>query len=159
EAAARPPQARPDARTVIRFDRSGGDARLATTGSREPLEHVPTDSLPGRAEPVGEHAIGDAFALPDEPEQDVLGADVAVPKGLRLAQAELEPPLRPRRERHLARLHLLVAPADDPHDLVASSGEVDLERCEHPGCEPVGLAKEAEEEMLGADVVVLEPTS
>ena len=44
---------------------------------------------------------GDAFALPDQAEQDVLGADVVVVQLKRLAQRELEGLLRPRGERDM----------------------------------------------------------
>src|SRR5437762_11411044 len=55
-----------------------------------------------RAEPR-EHARPDAFALADEPEQNMLGPDVVVAELECLAQRELEDLLRPRRERDVTR--------------------------------------------------------
>ena len=58
------------------------------------------DDLLAHAGQVGaeldEHLGGDALALADEPEQDVLGADVVVAQLERLAERQLEDLLRPR---------------------------------------------------------------
>ena len=65
------------------------------------------DDLLAHAGQVGaelhEHLRGDAFALADEPEEDVLGADVVVAELQRLAQRELEDLLGAGRERDVAR--------------------------------------------------------
>ena len=55
---------------------------------------------------LDEHLGGDALALADETEQDVLGADVVVAELERLAQRQLEHLLRPRRERDVPRRRL-----------------------------------------------------
>ncbi len=52
---------------------------------------------------LDQHLGGDALALADQAEQDVLGADVVVAELQRLAQAQLEDLLRPRREGDVAR--------------------------------------------------------
>jgi len=52
-------------------------------------------------------------------------------------------------------LHL-VALADDACDLGAYLLHRDVEALEHPGGEPLLLAQEPEQDVLGADVVVLE---
>ena len=59
------------------------------------------------------------------------------------------------RERDLAGGDLL-AGADDPHDLGADALDGDVERLEHAGGEALLLAEQAEQDVLGADVVVLE---
>ena len=50
-----------------------------------------------------EHAEGDAFALADEAEEQVLGADVAVVEASRFLDGELDDLLRARRQANLAR--------------------------------------------------------
>jgi hypothetical protein len=85
----------------------------------------------------------------------VLGADVVVAEREGLAQRELEDLLRARGERDLARGDL-VALADDAGDLRADLLHRDVERLEDAGSEPLFLAKQAKQDVLGPDVVVLE---
>ena len=85
----------------------------------------------------------------------MLGADVVVTEGQGFAQRELEHLLRARRERDLAGRDL-VALADDAGDLRAHLLDRDVERLEHAGGETLLLAEQAEQDVLGADVVVLE---
>ena len=117
------------------------------------------DDLLAHARQVGaelhEHLRGDAFALADEPEQDVLGADVVVAELERLAQRELEDLLRARRERDVARRGL-AAVADDLLDLRADGFERDAERLERLGGDAFALVDQSEQDVLGADVVVVE---
>ena len=104
---------------------------------------------------LDEHLGGDAFALADQAEQDVLGADVVVAELQRLAQRQLEDLLRPRRERDVAARGLL-ALADDLLDLLADRLERDAERLERLGGDAFALVDQAEQDVLGADVVVVE---
>ena len=85
----------------------------------------------------------------------MLGADVVVAEGKRLAQCELQHLLRPRRERDLARGHL-VALADDPGNLRTDLLDGDVERLEHARGKTFFFAQQAEQDVLGPDVVVLE---
>jgi hypothetical protein len=85
----------------------------------------------------------------------VLGADVVVTKRERLAQRELEHLLRARRERNLARGHL-VALADDAGDLRAHLLDRDVQRLEDACSQTLLLAEQAEQDVLRADVVVLQ---
>jgi hypothetical protein len=73
----------------------------------------------------------------------------------RLAQRELEHLLRARRERDLTGRDL-VALADDASDLRADLLDGDVEALEHARREPFLLAQQTEQDVLGADVVVLE---
>src|SRR3954451_13730158 len=80
---------------------------------------------------------GDAVALPQQPEQQVLGADERVAAGDRLAQRQLERLVRPRREREAGRVHAAPAGAprqgagaEGPLDPLADGVEVDPERGE-----------------------------
>ena len=104
---------------------------------------------------VEQDAGGDALVLAHQAEQDVLGADVVVAEAQRLAQRELEHLLGARRERDLAGGDLL-AGADDAHDLRAHALDGDVEALEDAGGEALLLAEQAEQDVLGADVVVLE---
>ena len=85
----------------------------------------------------------------------MLGADVVVAERERLAQGQLEHLLGARRERDLAGGDLL-AGADDPDDLGADALDGDVQRLEDAGGEPLLLAQQPEQDVLGADVVVLE---
>src|SRR5207237_9322305 len=63
-----------------------------------------------------------------------------------------------RCERHLSGRDLVALP-DDARNLSANLLDGDVERLEHAGGEPFFLAQEAEQDVLGADVVVLERPS
>jgi hypothetical protein len=85
----------------------------------------------------------------------VLGADVVVAERERLAEGELQSPLRARRERDLPG-HLVVARPDDVDYADSDGAGVDPERLEHT-CRPAGLvAQQTDEQVVGADVVVAE---
>ena len=129
-------------------------ALLAAAGAGEHADDLVADLL-GVGVEVEQDAGRDALVLAHEPEQDVLGADVVVAERERLAQGQLEHLLGARRERDLARRHL-VALADDPRDLRADLLDRDVERLEHARGQALFLAQEPEQDVLGADVVVLE---
>ena len=131
--------------------------RLALAAPAGPGEHADdlVADLLGVGVEVEQDARGDALVLAHEPEQDVLGADVVVAEAERLAQRELEHLLRARRERDLPGGDLL-AGADDAHDLRAHALDGDVEALEHPRGQALLLAQQPEQDVLGADVVVLE---
>ena len=129
-------------------------ALAAPTRAGEHADDLVADLLRVGVE-VEQDARGDALVLADEPEQDVLGADVVVAEAQRFAQRELEDLLGARRERDLAGGDLL-AGADDPHDLGTDALGGDVEALQHPGGEPLLLTQQPEQDVLGADVVVLE---
>jgi hypothetical protein len=104
---------------------------------------------------VEQDARRDAFVLAHEAEQDVLGADVVVAEAQRFAQRELQDLLRARRERDLPRRDLVTL-ADDACDLRAHFLDRDVERLEHARGEPFLFAQQPEQDVLRADVVVLE---
>ena len=85
----------------------------------------------------------------------MLGADVVVAEAQRLAQGELENLLSARREGDLPGGDLL-ARANDPHDLPADPLDRDVEALEDARGKALLLAEQAEQDVLGADVVVLE---
>jgi hypothetical protein len=100
-------------------------------------------------------APSDALALANEPEQDVLGADVVVAELQGLAQRELEHLLCARRERDVAG-GLLLPLADDVLNLLANRIERDVERLECLCGDALPLVDESEQDVLGADVIVVE---
>src|SRR5215217_8737772 len=106
---------------------------------------------------VGEHAGRDALALPNQPEQDVLGAYVVVSELQGLPERQLQDLLRARRERRLGASAFL-AVADDALDLLAHLIEVHVERVESLRGDAFVFAQEAEEQVLRAYVVVVEMT-
>ena len=86
----------------------------------------------------------------------MLGADVPVAELQRLAQRKLKHLLGPGRERDVPRRRLL-APADDLLDLLPHGIQADSQRLQRPGRDTVALADQSEQDVLGADVVVLKP--
>src|SRR5699024_4339755 len=97
----------------------------------------------------------DALTLADEAQQDMLRADVAVAQLQRFAQAQLEDLLRTGSERDVARRGLLALP-DDLRDLFADLLEGDPHPFERLRRDALAFVDEAEQDVLGADVVVLE---
>src|SRR6185437_11644100 len=138
---------------LARAARAG--AALATTaGAGEHPDDLVADLVRVGVE-VEQDAGGDALVLTHQAEQDVLGADVVVAEAERLAQGELEHLLGARGERDLAGGDLLTG-ADDADDLRAHPFHGDVKRLEDAGRQALLLAKEAEQDVLGADVIVLE---
>src|SRR6185437_249425 len=117
------------------------------------------DDLLAHAVEVGaqlhEHLGGDALALADEAEQDVLGADVVVAELEGLAEAQLQDLLGARGERDVAG-RLLLALADDVLALLADGVQRDTERFQSLGGDPLTLVDQAEQDVLRPDVVVVE---
>src|SRR5215213_139280 len=133
---------------------AGSGALAAAARAGEHPDHLVADLVRVGVE-VEQDAGGDALVLTHEAEQDVLGADVVVAERERLAEGELEHLLGARGERDLAGGDLL-AGADDADDLRAHSLGRDVERLEDAGCQALLLAEQPEQDVLGADVVVLE---
>jgi hypothetical protein len=86
----------------------------------------------------------------------VLGADVVVAEATSLVDGELDDALRPRRQADLAHDRAIAA-ADDELDGGPDLGQLDVHVLEDARRDPLALADEAEQEMLGTDVVVVEP--
>ncbi len=98
---------------------------------------------------------GHTFALADEPEEHVLGADVVVSELQRLAQRQLEDLLRPRREgrrpgRRSSRQ------SDRLFDLLAHGLERHPELLQGLRRHPLTLVDEAEQDVLGTYEAVVE---
>src|SRR5262249_33881937 len=129
-------------------------ACLATAGAREHADDLVADLLRVGIE-VEQDPRCNALVLADEAEQDVLGADVVVAKGERLAQRELEHLLRAGGDGDLAG-RALVALANDTRDLRAYLLDRDVERLEDARGKAFLFAEQTKEDVLGADVVVLQ---
>jgi len=67
---------------------------LGARGAGEELDHLVAHAVQVRPQ-LGQHLGGHAFALADEAEEDVLGADVVVAQLQRLAQGEAPAPSWP----------------------------------------------------------------
>ena len=117
------------------------------------------DDLLAHAVQVGaeldQHLGGDTVALTDQAEQDVLGTDVVVAELQRFTQRQLKHLLGPRREGDVPGRRLL-ALADDLLDLLPNRVQADAERLQRLGRDTFALMDEAEQDVLGADVVVIE---
>ena len=140
-----------DGRALLR---SAGGGGLLALEAGEQLDDLLADPVEVGAE-LDQHLGGDALALADQAEQDVLGADVVVAELQRLAQRQLEDLLGARRERDVPARRLL-ALADDLLDLRAHGLQRDAEALERLGGDALTLVDEAQEDVLGADVVVAE---
>ena len=104
---------------------------------------------------LDEHLGGDALALADQAEQDVLGADVVVAELQRFAQRQLEHLLGAGGERDVARRRR-AALADDLFDLAAHGLERDAEALQRLRSDPFAFVDQAEQDVLGADVAVVQ---
>src|SRR6476620_6807894 len=119
------------------------------------------DGVPSCGHPVvvgaelDQHLRRDALTLADEAEQDVLGADVVVAELERLAQGQLEDLLGPGGEGNVAGWSLLTL-ADDLLDLLTHCVEGDTQTLECLGSDTLALVDQAEQDVLGPDVVVVE---
>ena len=105
---------------------------------------------------VLQHARGHAFAFAQQAEQDVLGADVGMVERLRFLAREREHLLHARRVGNVPD-HLGLGPdADLLLDFHADGLEIEAHLLEHVDGDALAQLDQAEQEMLGADVVVVE---
>ncbi len=134
-------------------------ARALLPAARTLVAREQLDDLLAHAAEIGaeldEHLGGHALALTDEPEQDVLGADVVVAELQRLAQRQLEHLLRPGRERDVPRRRRATL-ADHLLDLAAHRFQRDAEALECLRRHALALVDQPEQDVLGPDVRVVE---
>ena len=106
---------------------------------------------------VGQHLRGNALLLAEKPEQQVLGADVAVVELARLAHGELEDLLRARRIGKIGAGRLRRFPLlDGLLDLLLNLVEIDAQVLENRRGDALTLADEAEQDVLRPHVLVVE---
>src|SRR5699024_9490732 len=147
---------------LVEHERTRGGALFAPTGrdgllalvARQQLDDLLTNPSEVGAE-LDQHLSGYSLALADEAEQNVLGADVAVSQLQRLTEAERADVLRPRCEGNVS-ARCLLALSDELLDLVAHLFEGDVHALESLRCQAFTLVDQAEQNVLGADVVVFE---
>ena len=106
---------------------------------------------------LDEHLGAHALAFADQAEQDVLGADIAVTELQRLAQTQLQHLLGVRSKGNVP-VGGGIAFADHLLDLLAGVVQGHSLGCERLGGDPLTFADQAEQQVFGADVVVLEST-
>src|SRR6185437_19034 len=126
----------------------------AAAGAGEHADHLVADLL-GVGVEVEQDAGGHALVLAHETEQDVLGADVVVAQAQCLAQGQLQDLLGARGERDLPGSDLL-AGADDAHHLSTDALHGDVQGLQDARGKTLLLAQEPEQDVLRADVIVLE---
>ena len=124
-------------------------------GLRQDADDLVADLVQAHAQRL-EHAGGDPLALADQAQEQVLGADVVVAQAAGLVDRQLDDALGARRQADLAD-DRPVAAADDELDGGPDLGQLDVHVLEHAGGHALALAHEAEEQVLRADVVVVEP--
>src|SRR5207247_7917616 len=132
-----------------------GGPRVADSLLPERGDHLMTDLLDRYAQRL-ENTRGVALALVQEPEQQVLRADVTMAELACLVDRDLDDLLRARVERDLARRGRASPTADQALDGRAGLRQVDAERVEGPRGHAFTLTDQAEQEMLDAYVVVVE---
>ncbi len=138
--------------------RAGLLAGLAWTAvPGQQLDDLLADPGKVRAQ-LDQHLGSHALALTDEAEQDVLGADVVVAELQRLSQRQLQHLLGAGGEGDVA-AGRRAALADDLLHLAADGLERDAEGLEGLGGHALALVDEPEQDVLGADVVVVEQSS
>ena len=120
----------------------------------EDVDDLVADLVEVHAEAL-EDTGGDALALADEPEEQVLGADVVVAEAARLVDRQLDHALRARREPDVTD-DRPVSASDDELDGGADLGQFDVHVLEHARGDALALADEPEQQVLGTDVVVVE---
>ena len=103
-----------------------------------------------------EHAGGDAFALAQQAEQDVLGADVGMVEALGLLARQREHFLDARRVRDVADHLGLRAAADLLFDFHAHGLHVETHLLQHVDGNSLAEFDQAEEQVLGPDVIMVE---
>jgi predicted MFS family arabinose efflux permease len=98
---------------------------------------------------------GDAVGLVEQAQQDVLRPDVAVAELPGRRQRPLQHRLGARRERDVP-VRRPLAPADQLLDLLAERLQADPQRVERLRAHPLALGDQAQQDVLGPDVVVVE---
>ena len=120
------------------------------------VEHFLADFFELQAQ-VHQHLGGHAFLLAQQAQQDVLGADVVVVQVAGLFHRVLDDLLGPRRLRQLAHGDHVGAALDELFDFEADLAQIDVEVLEHVGGDAAAFLDQAQQDVLGADVFVVEP--
>lgn len=130
------------------------DNDLGADETRQQLDHLLANSVQFSAELLKDLS-SDTLPLPEKSKKDVLRADVVVTELLGLSKREFQDLLGPGRERDVAWVGGL-APSDDLFHLPAHRFQRDTQRCERLCPDVLSFMKKPEQEMLCADVVVVQ---
>jgi len=106
---------------------------------------------------VHEDLGGNALLLAEQPQQQVLGADIVVIEVARLLDRVLDHLLGARRLGQLAGGADLGAGLDKFLDFEADLAEIDVEILEDIGGDAGAFLDQSQKDVLGADVLVVEP--
>jgi hypothetical protein len=117
-------------------------------------EHLLADSIQGEAKAAHQYLGSYAFALPKEPQHDVLSPDEVVPEGQGLAERQLEDLFGPGSKRG-STFWVMVTRSDDGDHPVSGVLETYPQGGKDLAAYPVGLADYSEKQMLAADPVVV----
>ena len=101
-------------------------------------------------------ACGDTLALTYEAQQQVLRADVVVTQTAGFVDGQLDDTLSAWGQSDLAH-HRTIPAADDELDRGPDLGQLDVHVLEHARGHTLALPDETQEQVLRADVVVIEP--
>src|SRR5437867_1537515 len=118
------------------------------------LQRLLTDLLPVDAE-LEQHARGDAFAFAYEPEEEMLCADVVVAQLSCFVDAQLQNPLRARRERDLADRERPTGGGNHALHRLTDRVQVEPQVVEHGRRDSLPFADNSQEKVFRADIVVL----
>ena len=104
---------------------------------------------------AAQHVDGNAVAIPHEPEQQMLGADIMVAHHAGLFDCQLNDTFRARRQRRLPKRRTFPA-ADGPLDGAHNLARLHAQLLEHLDGDAVFLLHQAKQQMLGADMGVIQ---
>src|SRR5207247_4969584 len=116
-----------------------------------------TDLVEPRAERF-ENLGRDRLALFHQAEQQVLGTDVVVPELPRFLDRQLEDALGLWGERNFTERQRLRKSSQGPFDFGLDGLESESEALQDRGRDPFTVSDQAEEDMLGSDEIVAEPS-
>ncbi len=102
-----------------------------------------------------QHACAYALSLPEQSQEEVFGAEKVMVEVPRFVNGKLHYFLRTRGLAYFAR-HEVISTANNVLDGLARLFEIDPQAREHLSGDTFPLAEQAQQEVLGADVVVLE---
>jgi hypothetical protein len=122
---------------------------------RQDADDLVADLVQAHAERL-EDAGGDPLALSDQAEKQVLRSDVVVAQAAGLVDRQLDDALGAGRQANLAD-DRPVAPTDDELDRSPDLGQLDVHVLQDARRNALAFSDEAEQEVLRADVVVVEP--
>ena len=102
-----------------------------------------------------QHAGGDALAFAHQAQQQMLGADVMMIQAARFIDGQLDHLFGARRQADFAQ-HDAVAPPNNKFNGAANLVQFNAQITQYFGGNALALTHQTEQQMLGADVVVLE---